>query len=290
MGGLGNQMFQYAFARSFALQHNTEFRLNLKWFYKAWRDKALRRKTDSAQFSHAGYQLNVFNIAYKHSIVRDLLSKKKRKGLTKITEDAIAQGGQYNPKFMEYGDANIQFSGYFCSEKYFQNCADIIRSDFTPKVKLSENYYKYLDKIKSTETSVSLHIRRGDYVTHAACKQIYYSCDVTYYESALNYIKERNPNVELFVFSNDIPWVKEHIKLDAKMTYIDYTTEKNAYEDMLLMSNCQHNIIANSTFSWWGGWLNANPKKIVISPKIWFKKPEMQVLHNDLLPESWIAM
>ncbi len=140
-------------------------------------------------------------------------------------------------------------------------------------------------KIRGVE-SISLHVRRSDYVTDQKVNAIHGQTSLDYYEQAITYIKERTQKPQLFIFSDDIAWVQEHLKTDVPMIFIPLTIKD--YEAQHLMSLCRHNILANSTYSWWAAWLNANPQKIVIAPKKWFNDNSRDT--NDLIPENWITL
>ena len=130
------------------------------------------------------------------------------------------------------------------------------------------------------KVSVSLHIRRGDYLNIP-------NYDVfdglKYYERAMAFVRKKHPQVVWVVFSNDAKWVRENLKMDGEAYYVDWNTGADSYKDMLLMSECSHHIIANSSFSWWGAWLNPNPGKMVLAPKLWFKNLEAE----NVVPSSW---
>lgn len=178
---------------------------------------------------------------------------------------------------------NTYYWGYWQNERYFSNISDQIRSDFTFRNRFSEKNVWIKDMINSTN-SVSIHIRRGDYVDHPRHGGI---CDTEYYHKAIKYIDTKILTATYFVFSNDIAWCKNNLDI-ANCYYIDWNKGEESYIDMQLMSLCQHNIIANSSFSWWGAWLNNNSHKIVISPSRWFNEGAHDI--NDIIPNSWICL
>lgn len=154
---------------------------------------------------------------------------------------------------------------------------------FTLREKLDAKNQVMLEKIKSNKNSVSIHIRRGDYLKHNS----YNVLDVNYYQEAMAKFANME-DLHFFVFSNDIPWVKKNIKFSAPHTFVDLNDELNGYKDMWLIKHCKHNIIANSTFSWWGAWLNENPEKIVVEPLCWSTNFCVVRKIND--PEDWIRI
>lgn len=179
---------------------------------------------------------------------------------------------------------NCYLFGYWQSDLYFKNIREeILQSFHFPKFKENSQNEKVSRRLKDCR-SVSVHIRRGDYLKVAATL-----CSISYYEKAITLMKEK-VNPELFViFSDDIAWCKEHFGnlIGASETlYVDWNKGKESFRDMQLMSLCQHNIIANSSFSWWGAWLNQNPNKIVMCPSRWMPHGTQP----DVLPSDWIKI
>ncbi len=159
-----------------------------------------------------------------------------------------------------------------------------IESDLNYGQHNNEENQSMLDKIKSLN-AISLHVRRGDYVnlTH-----IHGLCDLNYYKRTIDYIASRVQNPHFFVFSDDIPWVRENLKIEYPFDVVDINDGKTAFCDIWLMKHCQHNIIANSSFSYWGAWLNENPDKFVVAPQIWFV--ENNDSFKDIVPKGWIRL
>ena len=258
-GGLGNQMFQYAFAK--ALAHAEEdVRLDLSWFSQ-------KRKNETPR----DFQLDVFNVKMQKCRLWDKLFCKK----VKETQRNVYEPALLNIKGRAF------YSGFFQTSKYFENIRKEILNDFSLKVSLTQENAEPLKLIEATN-SVSLHVRRGDYLT----AQAFSVCDLKYYEKAIDFIMQRVKNPHFFLFSDDIPWVKENLKIDAPCTAVDINDGRTAYFDLELMKHCHHNIIANSTFSWWGAWLNQNNDKIVICPKKWYADNR----RTDILPDDWVKI
>lgn len=177
------------------------------------------------------------------------------------------------------------YIGFWQTEKYFSSIREEILTTFTfDKKMISLQTNNILHLIKNTN-SVSIHIRRGDYLQKGV-KEIFGNiCTPTYYDKAISEIKNRIDNPNFFVFSNDIEWVKENISIPSP-NYIDWNKGTDSWQDMFLMSQCKYNIIANSTFSWWGAWLNQNDNKIVIAPKRFLNDIETP----DIFPKEWITI
>ncbi|MDF5729534.1 MAG: alpha-1,2-fucosyltransferase, partial [Rhizonema sp. PD38] len=201
---------------------------------------------------------------------------------------------------------NSYLYGYWQSDKYFTDIRHILLSEFS--IKYPQNYQneELSEKIQFHE-SVSLHVRRGDYFQDEKTYQFHGICSLDYYKCCMNYIAEKVTNPQFFVFSDDSQWVKENLKGSFPITIVENNGGFKSYEDLRLMTQCKHNIIANSSFSWWGAWLNPNPYKIVCTPQQWFKKqstdtkfsiPEGSISWykdkfvdtKDLIPLDWIKL
>ena len=291
-GGLGNQIFQYALGRNLAEKYKTELVFDTTFlndrfprggvsFYKYDLDAfgITPRLTALSQLSEA---MPVPGVWLGTDLV--LMKLRDRLGIRKIIKEGSPA---FDPRVLESG-ASALLWGYWQSEKYFKNVARDLRAEFGFVISLEGTAQELAKNIKNTN-SVALHVRRGDYVTAASTKQLMGDTNTAYYNAAIAYIAERVKDPHFFVVSNDPVWCKEHIKLPFPVMYLDDTSAgpKNIYH-MQLMSLCKHNIIANSTFSWWGAWLNANPNKIVIAPKRWYADPAMS--DQDVVPAGWIRM
>jgi hypothetical protein len=251
-GGLGNQMFQYAFYRSLQVMG-----ANVKFDISEFKHYA----------PHNGYEIDKI-----FSINPDYATDLDKSGL----ESIVQSDGGYNEKYIRCSGAYF-LEGYWQSEKYFLNCIDNIRHDFTfPALDGSNNLIA--QQMQDTN-SVSIHIRRGDYVDNPLHGGI---CTIDYYFQAIAIIESVIIEPMFYVFSNDIDWCKDNLKL-KNAAYIVGNNGNNSYKDMQLMSLCKHNIIANSSFSWWGAWLNVNSSKIVIAPKKWHNQDGLLKL-----PKSWV--
>lgn len=285
-GGLGNQLFQYALAKSLSEKLKIPFIIDLSFFkYYEWHEYSLK-PFNIQQTVISDTELNSY-LNPKFSFVDRILFKLgvKRRPQTIVFEE---NGFSYSDAVFDV-EPSIYLKGFWQSEKYFLNIDKLIRSDFKINIPPSDNNQNVLDKINSSN-AVSLHVRRGNYVTEEVFNSYHGTSSLEYYSSAVEFIKERIENPVYYIFSNDIPWSKEHLTFEGEKVFVDINDDKRDYEDLRLMSHCKHNIIANSTFSWWGAWLNENPEKIVIAPQRWFANEEMQVQTQDLIPETWIKM
>lgn len=190
----------------------------------------------------------------------------------------------FDPRFLSIRSWYIEW--YFQCEKYFKEQEVIIRKDFEFSIPPSEKNEEIINIITSTN-SVALHVRRWDYISNPA-NSLYNTCDLNYYHKAIGLMQEKIENPVFFLFSDDMTWVRENIHISGEAHYIDWNDNQRNYEDMRLMSLCRHNIIANSSFSWWGAWLNKSKWKIVVAPGIWFN--DNKIDYSDVIPESWIKI
>jgi hypothetical protein len=284
MGGLGNQMFQYAMGRRLALHHQTELFLDCTFL-----------NTENPHHISREYELGIFNIHAQIATENELKKFKASNGFASrlrhifpglFTYKLITQKSHaFNPSILTAPD-NSWLNGFWQTEKYFNTIEDRIRSDFEFKSPLQGLNKALAEKIKSGE-SVSIHVRRGDY-TNPQVLAFHGMCSPDYYYRAIETLSRKTTIQELFLFSDDTAWVKQNMQFDLPITFIDHNTGKNSFEDMRLMSLCNHNIIANSSFSWWGAWLNAYKNKTVIAPKTWVA--DKRVNTTDVIPDNWIRL
>lgn len=285
IGGLGNQMFQYAAGRALSLKLRVPLKLDTRDF--------------SGYRLHQGFELNrLFNCNAEIATNSDLaqvLGWQRAKLVQRVFRRPQLKNLRYKsfevePHFYYWSDINQlednkYLYGYWQSEKYFIEFAENIREDFTFKLPFSDQNAELTEQI-SRVNAVSLHVRRGDYVSNTKNSFIGV-CSLEYYQKAIEHIKKQVDLPIFFVFSDDINWAKSNLVLDKTTTFVSHNKGSESYNDMRLMSLCKHNIIANSSFSWWGAWLNANPEKIVIAPKQWFANSTDV---SDLLPKGWIKL
>jgi hypothetical protein len=280
-GGLGNQMFQYASGKSISVKNNTQLSI----------DKSLFKNYKVQDFLL--HRLNVQYIISNNSNLRNTLISNNytRAFLSKLNRFKIFQFGllfereqfSYNKNIdsMKY---NYMF-GYWQSVDYFKNIRKELLIDFSLKEKLDTTNERLIEKILISN-SVSLHVRRGDYLKSKAAKNGHGLCSLEYYNDAIKYISERVSKPHFYVFSDDINWVKKYLKSSFPITFIN-NNSKNPEKDLILMKNCKHNITANSSFSWWGAWLNENSDKIVIMPSKWMNNMQTP---NGLIYKNCITI
>lgn len=277
IGGIGNQMYQYAFGKRTAYKNNTILKMDILGYQ------------NQVGLTPREYALHCFNIQENFATTFDIFLLKKNNFFWKFFKNKtyFKESHFYFDNRMLKIPNNSYLDGYWASEKYFKDIQHIIRKEFTYKKPLDNKNAK-MSKIIKKNNSISLHIRRGDYVSVAVTNNTHGVCDLAYYKKAISYLSKQISKPHFFLFSDDIEWVKQNLKLEYPTYYIDFNTGQKSYNDMHLMSLCKHNIIANSSFSWWGAWLNSNKYKIVIAPKIWFKDASINT--NDLIPNSWLKL
>ncbi|MBF5038119.1 alpha-1,2-fucosyltransferase [Methylophilus sp. 13] len=281
IGGLGNQMFQYAAGRSLSIRRNDLLKLDITGFENyVLHDYGLNHFNAIANLSTSELLKNEKKPSYQRFC--NLFNRNKK---TKVFKE---NGLLFNPLINNI-KGDIYLDGYWQSEQYFKEHESIIRSDFRITTHPSLENLQTLEKINSSK-SISLHIRRGDYVNNSQTNAIHGVCSLGYYQEALQLLKRKLDarDLHVFVFSDDHSWVEKNLIIDAEVTYVRNNSAKTNYEDLRLMSACQHHIIANSSFSWWGAWLNPNTDKIVIAPKNWFKSTELN--SKDIIPSNWIRL
>lgn len=208
-------------------------------------------------------------------------------GLTKHQPNVYSEKHfHFDPEVLTVPD-NVYLQGYWQSEKYFKEIGDIIRQEFSVGSSLTGKNQELAELITSTN-SVSVHVRRGDYVADPNMMAMHEICDAEYYTRCVEKIRSTVKAPHFFVFSDESAWVGANMRFPFPTTVVDHNAPDRGYEDMRLMSLCRHNILANSSFSWWGAWLNTNPSKVVIAPQEWFKDTSKDT--KDLIPDGWIRI
>ena len=290
-GGLGNQIFQYALGRHLALKNNIPLFLDT---FSGFQD----------DFYQRNYTLDIFkipaNIADKNLIekinrLQNPLGRKDKfqNWLTKniFQFNPLFINGkhfQYDPEIFHLQTKFAYVSGYWQTEKYFKEIENTIRQDLTFVNPISSENQDLKAAIQESN-SVCLHVRRllgiAEGKINADGVKFHGSASLDYYSKALNIITQQEQQPHFFVFADEPAWAKENIKLPYPTTFVEGNAD---FEDLQLMSLCKHHIIANSSFSWWAAWLNANPEKIVIMPKAWFA--DQSVNTSDVCPVTWLSI
>ena len=182
---------------------------------------------------------------------------------------------------------DICLEGYWQSPKYFQFIESELLKEFSLKKKIS-HYRRMISNKILNENSVSIHIRRGDYVSDPKTNSYHGTCSLEWYKNSMKFIERSISNPNYFIFSDDLDWAKQNISSNHSINYVENQNDGKDFEDLYIMSLCKHNIISNSSFSWWAAWMNKNPSKIIVHPKKWFNVPHVDT--RDLIPDNWIEM
>ncbi len=270
MGGLGNQMFQYAFYKCLCKNRGEKAYVDLSPYLFDKRDFQLKKVFKNISFNELPF--GALDKAYMESPL--LFNELDDKCFIKADLSVLKKKNTY-------------FYGYWQSNKYVEIVENELRNDFTFVDKDDSEFLSFANRVKNMEFAVSVHIRRSDYQNKVNFNKLGCICDLDYYKRAMEYMRNFLPNPHFLFFSDEPEWVKENFNISNSLVI-----EKNMFNDyedwydMYLMSLCKHNIIANSSFSWWGAWLNQNSDKIVIAPSLWF----VDCKDKDVCPPEWIRL
>lgn len=282
-GGLGNQMFQYAMGKTYAEKSRTDLYLDLSFYNQPISKGVTPRK----------FELDIFDLNYQVAGTQDLAKFENFSYWYRIKRKLGLPVPIYyregnNSDILE-GKNDIYLDGYWQSELFFKDFSDVIRNGFHFRSSLNEQSRNITSNIKSTKTSVAIHLRRGDYVLSAIANAHHGVCDIDYYRRGIEHLNASVDEPYYFVFSDDVEWAKSNfLPLFRNMEIVQGNQGEDSWQDMHLMSLCKHNIIANSSFSWWAAWLNANPNKIVVAPGKWFATAELNNDVHQRIPADWI--
>jgi len=283
-GGLGNQMFQYAMARSLADRYDVPLKLDVSGF---------------VNYTLRQYELGDFNIRAGIADGNDLdvfrLSANQLSFWTCMKNHIplLAPRRVFREFSFLYDERvhtinpPVYLDGYWQSERYFAHNSEALRRDFTLRDPLDTDNMELLKKIETTN-ALSLHVRRGDYMSDQGTNEVHGVCPREYYQTAVEHIAGRVKYPHIFVFSDDSEWAEDNLNLGYPVTFVNVNSKGRGVFDMTLMRNCQHHIIANSSFSWWGAWLNPSVNKIVVAPQAWFNKASHDT--SDLIPLAWVRL
>lgn len=285
-GGLGNQMFQYATGR--ALSHRLGVAMQVD-----------TRSLHLEGASHNGYELSrVFNIDSDRATdagVRRMLGWRSSRIVQRLLRKLPTHGGSYifEPHFHYWPGLDritppCYIDGYWQSFRYFSTEAALIASDFTFRLELQGDNDRVSRMIDEHPQSASIHVRRGDYVSHPSAAKHHGTCGVEYYREAMAYLSTRSAKpIRYFIFSDDLEWARENLALPSDAVFVQHNRGTDSHFDLQLMARCRHNILANSSFSWWAAWLNRNNEKMVVAPRRWFLADYDT---SALTPPDWVRL
>jgi hypothetical protein len=291
-GGLGNQLFQYAMGRALSLRNGLPLVLDLTWFDYV-------KNLDSSVATLRKYALEPFEL----NVITQSSSLLKPK-IPKFLRSIVSRLQRYIPHiqknqkvYTERGFAfdegayslqkPVRLDGYWQSPRYFEDCADLIRSELGKPRSVSAATKEMLERIRGVD-AICLHIRRGDYISNKSAASMHGLCGLEYYLTGLEQVCDGLVNPHCFIFSDDPIWVKENMQLAVPMTIVDINGPDAAHEDLWLMSACKRFVIANSSLSWWGAWLSEHMDKVIVAPSQWFLTDGINT--DDLIPKDWVRI
>ncbi|MCL4552178.1 MAG: alpha-1,2-fucosyltransferase, partial [Candidatus Marsarchaeota archaeon] len=278
---------QYAAGRRLGIQHETSLKLDLSYF-------------DNSK--HREYSLKPFCIQEEFASLEEIaeITGSNRKRVSRLAFRASqrlkpyygrsvfseSEVNPFDPNILR-APRHLYLDGYWQSEKFFIGIQDMIRREFTVKYEQDRQSQEVAKRIKST-VSVSVHVRRGDFVSNPQTRRVHGGCSLECYQECARRISEKVPDPHFFIFSNEPQWVAENLSLGYPTTVVRHNDPSKGYEDLRLMSTCQHHIIANSSFSWWAAWLGSYPEKLVFALSTWFADSRFDT--RDVLPKDWICI
>ncbi|MGH1590655.1 alpha-1,2-fucosyltransferase [Methylobacterium phyllosphaerae] len=285
MGGLGNQMFQYALGRSLAIKHGMPLLLDKSFYADEHGVNVTVREYDLGHFK-------IRAVALPDTIAR-LVSPDRNSGMPRLLERWTSRAFglkretsmRFDPSIFLAPGKTI-FEGYWQSEKYFDDIRDFLLAELVPRMPLSSGFIAATQEIKLNDLA-SIHVRRGDYVTNATAAAYHGTCSIEWYKAAVAAVEARAGVRRFLVFGDDLDWARENLRFLAEPIFADEFDLCGAWEDLYLMSHCRHNIIANSSFSWWAAWLNRFERKIIVAPRKWFVD-ESDL--RDRIPGAWVLV
>ena len=292
VGGLGNQMFQYAAALGLAVRQDRALKMDVSAF-EAYANR-------SYQLDRLKVPQDLYTGVPLAQLVSDSIAvrviRRIKRDVFKRGEGGLRNGVyrephfHFDPAFFDLSGTEILLDGYFQSPRYFESVAALLRERFQPAAPLSAKAADWAAKIAASPCSVSLHVRRGDYL-QAPYAALHDALDRGYYDRAVNLVQRlAGERVEFFLFSDEPDFIAEAFA-DLPGAHVVRSDPGTSWEDMFLMARCRHHIIANSSYSWWGAWLNPAEGKRVIAPARWFTPDKLATCNVlDLYPDDWILL
>lgn len=285
IGGLGNQMFQYATARAIASKHACQVKLDVAPF--------------QTFYTLHAYSLGHLNIQESFATPVDIKRFTAPSRLARVMDRALRPVPMlrrvvrrerelfvYDPSVKE-PFRTLYLIGYWQNERYFREIASTLRDEFRIKTPPTPQSEQAADQIRGVN-AVCVHVRRADYVTNTNATAWHGVCGLDYYTAALKRLKAHVAAPHFFVFSDDAEWARANLQFDDPVTFVSHNKADRNYEDLWLMSLCQHHVVANSSFSWWGAWLASNPRQLVIAPSQWVAAADVD--SSGMVPEAWIKV
>jgi hypothetical protein len=290
MGGLGNQMFQWAAARALALRHGVEPKVDLSYLAHE-RPGTTPRRYELGSFVVEPAVATADDLKWVRGAPPSGLGARSRelvKSILKPRRLVLLQQREldYDARLREAGP-NVLLVGYWQSESYFEGAESQIRDDFRLREELTGSVAELAAEIGAAE-SVAVHVRRGDYVADPRTNAFHGTLTPAWYERALAEVAQRVEEPAAFVFSDDPAWCRAHLRLPVPMRVVDYHDPAHAPEVLRLMTLCRHHVVANSSFSWWGAWLSRSQQRVVVAPEEWFRDPAIDT--STITPRDWLRL
>jgi hypothetical protein len=283
-GGLGNQMFQYAIAKSLSAHHGVDFSLDSSWF-KTIPPGVTPRKLELPLLQiTGGTTQKIGDNLDQHKLLLAIQYLLPFGPMIKKQRDAFNFDiGLFKLKVLHR--RNLHLFGYWQSYKYFESIRPTLQIEFQTVNPISSHYDYFLNDIRHSE-SVMLHIRRGDYIHSPSAAKYHGALELKYYIEAIDRILSVLPKAHFFIFSDDLLWAKESLPKNIGMTFIEHSLQiDDAAQELQLMRACKNHVIANSSLSWWGAWLKNEAGGLVFAPNRWVNNKQLSL--DDLLPDSW---
>jgi len=279
MGGLGNQMFQYALGRRLARERGVPLKLDLSWF----QGSAARAEHAMREYALGGWRIRA-SAATPEELARFAAWRRVLSALTGRNVAVVKERGpEFHPEVLRV-PGHAYLIGYWQSERYFSSIRDVLLEEFSLSAEPCA-HAAALARTMPPSTAVAVHVRRGDYASVAYTHDFHGLCSPEYYQEAARRIADQITNPAFFVFSDEPDWARDNLQLGWPTTYVTHGGGCAPHQDIWLMSRCAHHIIANSSFSWWGAWLCRNEAKIVVAPRRWFADAALDT--RDLIPADW---
>lgn len=289
-GGLGNQLFQYAAGYALASKNKKPLMLDLTSFTS---------HNVNLKQSYRNLDILDFGIEFSQALSSEALMRYREPfGIASKVNNFLQKRVlkkyyvDWHPQVLKK-KGNVYLDGYYQSELYFHDVRDGISRQYKLGNFFQEEIKSIVERIHACVNPISLHIRRGDYITNPRANKIHNVCTKNYFYGGLDFLHSRLNNPTVFVFSDDIDWVKAEMNLPKSTVYVSELQQNSgerlrSSQEIYLMSLCQHNIISNSSFSWWGAYLNKFKDKIVIAPNLWSRSKIIR--HKNILPAGWVGL
>lgn len=286
MGGLGNQLFQYAVGRHLAFLHSTSLKLDISWFRQQEQRKYVLDYFSINSIIATDEETAPF-LKNNSRITRNF-NRLKKIILPSLPQKYIKEKYlDFDPTILNAPD-NVYLDGYWQSERYFKDIMPVLEEEFVLREPHDTSNQEVLDLLNQEKNPVCIHIRRGDYLTNQVTNRYHGVLPMTYYYSGIELLQQTIKDPHFFIFSDDPKAVRELSNIKYPITYVTNNPPEKDYEDFRLMSKCRHFIIANSSFSWWAAYLSKGQKKTVIAPSQWFTG--ISYNPKDRIPDNWVQL